>query len=115
MTNFFVLRGCFAARGTLRGCAGVCIQGEPLLKLPQEDLHTHPLLPVCHGQDSKHIKHQSSVISATVCTDLLLQVQYCAEVCREESWSKFHSVECGILAYLEPSRCLGRLPHLALR
>ena len=27
----------------------------------------------------------------------------------------FDSVECGILAYLEPSRCLGRLPHLALR
>jgi len=45
----------------------------------------------------------------------LWQVQYCAESCREESWSKFHSVECGILAYLEPSRCLGRLPHLALR
>ena len=24
-------------------------------------------------------------------------------------------MECGILSYLEPSRCLGRLPHLALR
>ena len=24
-------------------------------------------------------------------------------------------MECGVLAYLEPSRCLGRLPHLALR
>ena len=29
--------------------------------------------------------------------------------------SKPDSVECGVLAYLEPSRCLGRLPHLALR
>merc|ERR1712038_1780478 len=28
---------------------------------------------------------------------------------------QYHSVECGILAYLEPSRNLGRLPHLALR
>merc|ERR1719348_2083696 len=28
---------------------------------------------------------------------------------------EYHSVECGVLSYLEPSRCLGRLPHLALR
>lgn len=42
-------------------------------------------------------------------------VQYCGETCRDLSWEHYHSVECGILAYLEPSRCLGRLPHLALR
>ena len=42
-------------------------------------------------------------------------VQYCGETCRDLSWEQYHSVECGVLAYLEPSRCLGRLPHLALR
>jgi len=42
-------------------------------------------------------------------------VQYCGETCRDLSWELYHSVECGVLAYLEPSRCLGRLPHLALR
>jgi len=42
-------------------------------------------------------------------------VQYCTETCRDLSWLEYHSVECGILSYLEPSRCLGRLPHLALR
>jgi len=42
-------------------------------------------------------------------------VQYCCETCRDLAWEQYHSVECGILAYLEPSRNLGRLPHLALR
>ena len=43
------------------------------------------------------------------------QVHYCGETCRDLAWSGYHSMECGILSYLEPSRCLGRLPHLALR
>ena len=42
-------------------------------------------------------------------------VQFCSEACRDESWRKYHSIECGILAYLEPSQFLGRLPHLGLR
>jgi len=42
-------------------------------------------------------------------------VQYCNETCRNEGWTKYHKMECGILAYLEPSQFLGRLPHLALR
>merc|ERR1719461_2548511 len=42
-------------------------------------------------------------------------VQYCCETCRDLAWNEYHSTECGILSYLEPSRCLGRLPHLALR
>ena len=44
-----------------------------------------------------------------------LQVQYCGEACRDHSWSEYHRIECGILAYLEPSRYLGKMPHLALR
>ena len=47
--------------------------------------------------------------------DNMLQVQYCCETCRDLAWAEYHSTECGILSYLEPSRCLGRLPHLALR
>ena len=47
--------------------------------------------------------------------DDMLQVQYCCETCRDLAWAEYHSTECGILSYLEPSRCLGRLPHLALR
>ena len=43
------------------------------------------------------------------------QVHYCGETCRDLAWAGYHSMECGILSYLEPSRCLGRLPHLALR
>ena len=31
------------------------------------------------------------------------------------SWVEYHYVECGILAYLEPSRYLGKMLHLALR
>merc|ERR1719336_2847346 len=42
-------------------------------------------------------------------------VQYCCESCRDVAWNEYHNIECGILSYLEPSRCLGRLPHLALR
>jgi len=42
-------------------------------------------------------------------------VQYCGEPCRDEGWVNYHKFECGILAYLEPSQYLGRLPHLALR
>lgn len=49
------------------------------------------------------------------CHNVCVQVQYCCESCRDASWAEYHSVECGILSYLEPSRCLGRLPHLALR
>ena len=43
------------------------------------------------------------------------QVQYCSESCRDLSWGEYHRIECGILGYLEPSRYLGRMPHLALR
>ena len=42
-------------------------------------------------------------------------VQFCSEACRDDSWRRYHYVECGILAYLEPSQFLGRLPHLGLR
>jgi len=42
-------------------------------------------------------------------------VQFCSEFCRDEGWTNYHKFECGILAYLEPSQYLGRLPHLALR
>ena len=43
------------------------------------------------------------------------QVQYCCETCRDLSWNEYHAFECGILACLEPSRYLGKMPHLALR
>lgn len=42
-------------------------------------------------------------------------VQYCCETCRDLSWNEYHGIECGILGYLEPSRYLGKMPHLALR
>merc|ERR1719225_1914013 len=42
-------------------------------------------------------------------------VQYCCETCRDLSWNEYHAFECGILACLEPSRYLGKMPHLALR
>eukprot|EP00096_Caligus_rogercresseyi_P010373 TRINITY_DN3755_c0_g1_i1.p1 TRINITY_DN3755_c0_g1~~TRINITY_DN3755_c0_g1_i1.p1 ORF type:complete len:831 (-),score=261.39 TRINITY_DN3755_c0_g1_i1:283-2775(-) len=42
-------------------------------------------------------------------------VQYCGETCRDLSWNEYHKIECGILTYLEPSRFLGKMPHLALR
>ncbi|CAB4057193.1 unnamed protein product [Lepeophtheirus salmonis] len=42
-------------------------------------------------------------------------VQYCGETCRDLSWNEYHKIECGILRYLEPSRFLGKMPHLALR
>ena len=42
-------------------------------------------------------------------------MQYCCETCRDLSWNEYHAFECGILSYLEPSRYLGKMPHLALR
>jgi hypothetical protein len=42
-------------------------------------------------------------------------VQYCCETCRDLSWNEYHAFECGILACLEISRYLGKMPHLALR
>lgn len=42
-------------------------------------------------------------------------VQFCCESCRDMSWNEYHSIECGILGYLEPSKYLGKMPHLALR
>ena len=43
------------------------------------------------------------------------QVQYCCEMCRDAAWIDYHHIECGVLGYLEPSRYLGKMPHLALR
>ena len=45
----------------------------------------------------------------------LQQVQYCCETCRDAGWNEYHRIECGILSYLEPSKYLGKMPHLALR
>lgn len=80
------------------------------------------MLRVRNGtQTNKHdffFKKRGFVKSPSVSNQTLFfsrQVQYCGETCRDLSWAEYHRIECGILAYLEPSRYLGKMPHLALR
>ena len=42
------------------------------------------------------------------------RVVYCGKACRDESWEKYHGIECKILGYLT-KEWVGRLGHLALR
>ena len=66
-----------------------------------------------HILDVINCASRSKIIE--VIKNFCLKVQYCCETCRDLSWNEYHAFECGILAYLEPSRYLGKMPHLALR